>query len=254
MKHALIAFALVACSRSAEVPTTAEAPDPKAPATSPVAGVDEIVTATVDDWTSTKATLRRFRRDGERWKLVGKWWQGVVGKNGVAWGIGMHGNGAPAGRSGPIKREGDGKSPAGVFSIGKTYGYAAAAPAGSKLRYTPVDPAWKCVDDPASSHYNQILDQRTTTVDWKSAEEMKRADDLYTWVVDLGHNTARTPSGGSCIFFHVWRDADGATLGCTAMPEPVLAELIATLDPSAAFVLLPLAEYQALAASWGLPH
>ena len=48
MKHALIAFALVACSRSAEVPTTAEAPDPKAPATSPLAGVDEIVTATVD--------------------------------------------------------------------------------------------------------------------------------------------------------------------------------------------------------------
>lgn len=215
----------------------------------------------VDNWNSTKVSIRRFRlRDetsasvGGKWTLVGRWWQGVVGKNGVAWGSGLHGTGAPAGRSGPIKHEGDGKSPAGVFSIGPAFGYATSAPTGSQLRYTTVDPNWKCVDDPASTHYNQILDERTTTVDWKSAEEMKRSDALYTWVVELGHNTGRTANAGSCIFFHVWSGADGATLGCTAMPESTLSELIATLDPGAVFVLLPAAEYTALAPSWGLPH
>jgi D-alanyl-D-alanine dipeptidase len=213
----------------------------------------ELLTAIVDDWSATKATLRRYRREGDGWKQIGTSWPGVVGKSGTAWGAGLHGAQIPAGRQGPIKREGDGKSPAGVFTIGASYGYAPVAPAGTKLRYTTVDPAWKCVDDPVSNHYNKILDERTTTIDWKSAEEMKRGDALYTWVVNLGHNTARTPSRGSCIFFHVWSGAEGATLGCTAMSEPVLAELIASLDPSAVFVLLPRAEYVALAATWNLP-
>jgi hypothetical protein len=37
------------------------------------------------------------------------------------------------------------------------------------------------------------------------------------------------------------------------MDERKLAELIATLDPSAVFVLLPRAEYAALAPAWALP-
>jgi hypothetical protein len=37
------------------------------------------------------------------------------------------------------------------------------------------------------------------------------------------------------------------------MDERRLARLIATLDPSAVFVLLPRAEYEALAPAWTLP-
>lgn len=213
----------------------------------------ELVVGIVDDWTATTATLRRYRRDGDEWKPSGAAWPAVVGKAGTAWGTGVHGTGAPAGREGPVKHEGDSKSPAGVFAIGASYGSATASPTGSRLRYTPIDDAWKCVDDPASKAYNRVLDQRTTTIDWKSAEEMKRGDALYTWVVDVAHNVSRTPNRGSCIFLHVWSGPESATLGCTAMAEPVLAELIATIDPSAMFVLLPRAEYAALATSWGLP-
>ncbi len=249
----LLALVLAACGHP-DPAESIKSTTPEAPRVRAIAPeVREIVVGIVDDWTSTHVTLRRYRRDGD-WKPVGVAWQGVVGKSGVAWGRGVHGTGAPPGRDGPIKREGDGKSPAGVFAIGATYGYSPTPPAGSKLRYTAVDPAWKCVDDPASSHYNTILDQRTlASVDWKSAEDMKRPDALYTWVVNLGHNTARTASGGSCIFLHVWSGADSATLGCTAMPEPMLADLIATIDPSALFVLLPKAEYAALAPLWALP-
>ncbi|MBA2540207.1 MAG: hypothetical protein H0V17_11270 [Deltaproteobacteria bacterium] len=248
----LLAVLLAACGHSETTEKPSE-PKPGSALRAIAPDARELVTAIVDDWSATKATLRRFRRDGAAWKPVGDAWPGVVGKSGTAWGSGLHGTGAPAGRDGPLKREGDGKSPAGAFTIKASYGYAAAAPPGAKLAYTPVDDAWKCVDDPASKVYNRVIDQRTTTIDWKSAEDMKRPDALYTWVVDLGHNAARTPNGGSCIFFHVWSGADGATVGCTAMPEPVLAELIATLDPSAVFVLLPRADYAALAPAWGLP-
>jgi D-alanyl-D-alanine dipeptidase len=124
------------------------------------------------------------------------------------------------------------------------------------MPYTPLDLNWQCVDDAASSHYAEILDRRTIAApDWASDETMRRADVEYTWVVDVAHNPARTPGAGSCIFLHVWRGPDSATVGCTAMSRDSLERVLADLDPHAApvFVLLPKAEYAALVASWGLP-
>ena len=83
---------------------------------------------------------------------------------------------------------------------------------------------------------------------------MRRKDELYKWVVELEHNPTATPGAGSCIFLHVWRGPKSATVGCTAMDETVLAELIEDLDASAMYVLLPRAEYDALAAGWDLPR
>ena len=52
---------------------------------------------------------------------------------------------------------------------------------------------------------------------------MRRDDALYTWVVEVRHNPAAIPGGGSCIFLHVWDGPADTTVGCTAMPEPTLA-------------------------------
>ena len=216
----------------------------------------QLLTVITPTWDATTAELQLWTRDGTGWKPEGPVWQGVVGRTGAAWGVGLHGRGAPAGRSGPLKREGDGASPAGVFAIGTTYGYAAKPPDGAGLSYTQVDASWKCVDDPRSRHYNQILDQRTTEPDWTSAEDMRRSDPLYTWVVNVTHNAPRSAGDGSCIFLHVWSGPDSSTVGCTAMPAATLAELIARLSPAElpAIVLLPRAEYDALAEPWKLPR
>ncbi len=216
----------------------------------------QLVTAITADWDATSAELRLWTRAGTAWKQVGTAWRAVIGHTGAAWGVGLHGRGAPVGHAGPIKREGDGKSPAGVFDLTSAFGYATAAPTGSRIGYQQVDTNWKCVDDPASRAYNRILDARTTTVDWKSAEEMRRSDDAYAWVVEVAHNPSRTREDGSCIFLHVWSGPDSSTLGCTAMEEPHLASLIAKLAPDdrPAFVLLPRAEYAALADAWDLPR
>jgi L,D-peptidoglycan transpeptidase YkuD (ErfK/YbiS/YcfS/YnhG family) len=210
----------------------------------------ELLVVITDDWKAIKATLKRYRRDGAGWKLVGKPWDGVVGYGGSGWGAGLHGTGAPAGRGGPVKREGDGRSPAGVFALADLYGYAKAAPVGTKLAYTPAG-SWQCVDDPSSRFYNQIV--RDVKRDWNSSEPMRRGDAQYEWAVEIGHNPARTPRAGSCVFLHVWTGEGEPTTGCTAMAEPIMRDLVATLDPSAAFVLLPRAEYAALAPAWGLP-
>jgi D-alanyl-D-alanine dipeptidase len=276
-----LALAAAACgrgdTRSAPAPGSVPAPaparadaaaappdtGPDAAATAPAAAAvipaeaRQLVTAIVDDWGATRATLRRWRRAdagaGAGWEPDGEPWPGVIGQGGAAWGAGLHGAGAPAGRGGPVKREGDGKSPAGAFALRGSYGYAQAPPAGTRLPYVPLDERWRCVDDPASRHYARILDRTTVAPDWRSAEEMRRADELYAWVVDVAHNPAHAPGAGSCIFLHVWRGEGSATVGCTAMDERTLAQLIATLDPSAVFVLLPRAEYAALAPAWALP-
>lgn len=215
----------------------------------------QLITVIVPDWNATAAELRFWRKHADTWIADGPAWQGVIGRTGAAWGVGLHGSGAPNARTGPIKREGDGKSPAGVFELMGSYGYAPKPPDGAGLPYKQVDPSWKCVDDPKSTHYNTILDQRTTKPDWTSAEEMRRPDELYTWVVDVAHNAQRTPGAGSCIFLHVWNGPGSSTVGCTAMDEPKLAALIGMLVPTAspALVLLPRAEYDALAAAWSLP-
>ena len=216
----------------------------------------QLIVVEAAGWNTTRATIARWQREpGQPWQAVSGPDPAILGYAGAAWGRGLHGDGAPAGRSGPVKREGDGRSPAGIFALGPAYGYAAAPPPGTRARYTRSSDTLRCVDDGASKHYNQIVDEATVASDWNSAEDLRRGDAQYTWVVDVRHNAAAVPEGGSCIFLHVWSGPKGKTTGCTAMAEPVMNALLAGLDPAArpVLVLLPASERAALAAAWGLP-
>ena len=84
---------------------------------------------------------------------------------------------------------------------------------------------------------------------------MRRKDALYTLVIETKHNAAAKAGAGSCIFLHVWRDAQSPTVGCTAMPQDRLRWLLGKIDPAQhpAFVLLPRSVYAELANSWDLP-
>ena len=216
----------------------------------------QLVTVVSDDWDRFRATLRRYQRAPRaQWKAVGPPIDVVLGREGYGWGRGLHGGGAPAGRPGPIKREGDGRSPAGVFEIGTAYGYEAELK-GVSLAYVQATRELRCVDDPKSRHYNRIVSTADTAVDWKSAEYMRREDELYAIAIVVEHNTRQTqPGGGSCIFIHVWRGPDSGMTGCMAMPMQTLEVLADWLEPNAtALVALPRSEYNALRGPWQLPR
>lgn len=259
-RFALLVIVAACADKKPATPPAPPAALPTKPARQPAtftipATTKLLVTGVVDDWSSTTATLRVWRRTGQTWTPQGDAWPAVVGRTGVAWGVGLHGDGAPD-REGPIKKEGDGKSPAGVFKIDAAYGVAEEPPKGAKLPYESTARGdWQCVDDPASDHYAEIVDRKQVASDWQSHEEMLRPDALYTWVVDVAHNPGHVAGKGSCIFLHVWGGKDSTTVGCTAMEEPRLAALMAQLDPAdnPLYVLLPRADYAALASSWGLP-
>lgn len=207
-------------------------------------------------WDSTDVELRLYERDDDgTWQPAGESWPGSVGAAGIAWGRGLHGDRPPDGRDGPTKVEGDRRAPAGIFSVLHAYGYADSSVPGATLPYEEVTASWRCVDDSDSPYYNEVFNADGRNETWKSAENMRRTDDQYEWVIEIGHNRAATPMGGSCIFFHVWRGEGLPTVGCTAMTKTDIEALLADLDPAAepTYVLLPAAEYEALRGEWQLP-
>ena len=224
-------------------------------ATSPVPGeTRQLVVSVSESWGATAARVRRYERTaaGQPWKPVGVEVTASLGRRGLGWGRGLH----PSGLLGPPKREGDGKSPAGVFDLREATGYASAPPHGTRLRYRVATPTLRCVDDTASAFYNQLVDEAQVKKDWSSAEDMRRPDDLYRLVVWVGHNdTPAEVPGGSCIFLHLRSSATATTEGCTAFDAAPMETLLSWLDPKQRPVLvqLPQQAHRQWAVPWGLP-
>lgn len=217
--------------------------------------VTQLVVVTSSGFDTWRAELRRYERPvGGSWRAVGEQIPVVLGRAGYAWGDGVHGSGAPEGRTGPLKREGDGRSPAGVFALGTVHGYAADAPAGATLAYEQASAQQRCVDDPHAAEYNRIVEAGPRGESWRSAERMRRDDELYELALDIAHNRSPVvPGHGSCIFAHVWANAQTPVTGCTGMALSDLKALLIWLEPEALWVSLPIQEYQALRACWDLP-
>ncbi|MBZ5491035.1 MAG: hypothetical protein LAO76_08900 [Acidobacteriia bacterium] len=231
----------------------AEAKEPRALFSS-----TQMIVVTTESWDSPQGTLRRYERErsGNPWHAVGGPIAVMIGKSGLGWGTGLLA--PPREASDPVKKEGDGKAPAGVFRLSKTFGYAAQAQPGWKMPYISLTPTIECVDDEKSKFYNTLVDTSTIAPDWGSheKEKMRRSDDLYRWGILVGHNAdPPVPGGGSCIFMHIWRGPAQPTVGCTAMPQADLEMLLGWLDPERKplLVQLPVAQYQKLRHHWNLP-
>src|SRR2546426_3096166 len=156
---------------------------------SPITESRQLVLVITADWDAVAGTLWRYERVSvdAPWRLVNSQWPVVVGRNGMGWGRGLH---ALQVGEGPIKREGDGKAPAGVFRLTRAFGYAPAAEATAvKLPYLRLTSTIECVDDARSAHYNTLVDRsQMPAVDWNSAEQMLREDERYRWGVIVEHN------------------------------------------------------------------
>lgn len=137
---------------------------------------------------------------------------GRVGRNGVA----VKGE----------KREGDGKTPSGVFHL--RTGFGTAPDPGVKTGWMRVTRNDVWVDDPASKLYNthQTLPVRGR---WKSAERLYIEPYKYAQVI--GYNEGRKAGMGSAIFLHL--DTGGPTAGCVSLPKVALVKVLRWQKPGA---------------------
>jgi zinc D-Ala-D-Ala dipeptidase len=218
---------------------------------------EQLVTVTVSNWNSVDATVNLYERTagaGSMWRRFGRPFPAVIGENGLAWGIGLHGT-SKTGE--PEKREGDKKTPAGVFGFGDVFGTARPEQVRFlRLPYRQVTMTTEAIDDPKSKYYNQVVDRRAViNPDWASSESMVQVGGRYRLGVIIRHNAAAFPGFGSCIFFHVWDPKYPGTTGCTATSYDHLVSLLRWLDPkkNPLIVQLPKEEYRQLQQSWGLP-
>ena len=208
-----------------------------------------------DSWDSSHATLQLFEKSGKQWRPLGEAWKARLGKNGLVWGRGHH----PVPTGATTKKEGDLRSPAGVFSIGGAWGYEPSIHKHPQLPYRKVTPCDLWVEDPNSPHYNQhLVLERAPTSPWEKKQQMKQTDPAHALKLYIGHNShPHTIAGeGSSIFFHIWRGGGAKpTAGCTTMDESKLRQLIADIDPSRnpIYILLPATEYANLRKVWKLP-
>jgi L,D-peptidoglycan transpeptidase YkuD (ErfK/YbiS/YcfS/YnhG family) len=174
---------------------------------------EQLIFATNRDSSSFVVTIRAVEKQNGIWHSVFPAVTGSIGKRGFA---------AVDG-----KREGDGKSPSGVFPLGIAFGYDPSVETKMPYRQATDDDFW--VDDANSEDYNKWVKGGPKATSW---EKMKRDDDQYKYGVVIEYNTHPIVKGkGSAIFLHVWDDGD-STLGCVAMSEEMILKILGWLDPA----------------------
>lgn len=214
----------------------------------------QLLAGVAPDWNSMRGQLRLYERQrGGPWTQHGSPIAVLFGKNGLAWGTGIAGQG----ESGLRKKERDGRAPAGIFRIGEVFTYDAQLPPGSNYPFHTVTEADLWSDDPRSPNYNRhiVIDPKNPPDNY-SHERMKSGDFAYRWLIEVRHNSdPPVPGDGSAIFFHIRRGESRPTAGCTTMAEENLVKVIRWLRAARkpCYALLPAAEYERKWKAWGLP-
>ncbi|MGJ8724192.1 MAG: L,D-transpeptidase family protein [Roseibacillus sp.] len=206
-------------------------------------------------WDSSHVTLHRYEKDAQgAWHLVSQPWKGRLGSSGIAWGRGLH----PVPTGAKMKKEGDRRAPAGVYTLGGAWAYNAAIPHHPNLPFSKITTRDLWVEDVTSKYYNQHvrLDHEPSAA-WEKKAQMRQNDQAHSIKLFINHNAPKVvPGGGSSIFFHIWRGGGSkATFGCTTMHENELKALIKWVDPkrNPVYILLPQSEYMAKRLQWKLP-
>ena len=220
----------------------------------------QALVVTTEGWNNVTGKAQLFERKTPRavWKRVGDPFAVVVGRSGLGLGADLPSRSwqdEVISLRPPTKHEGDGRSPAGMFPL--TFAFGSKTRPVTQLPYTELQEFTECVDDVRSNHYNKVVDRmQVGSFDWKSSEKMLAVGEAYERGVFVAYNSyPPKPGDGSCIFLHIWKDANTGTSGCTAMKRPDLESLLAHLDPAKTpyLIQMPIDAYRSQQRSWKLP-
>ena len=129
--------------------------------------------------------------------------------------------------------EGDKRTPAGFFKIGKSFGFGTS----DRQDYLRITPGMTCVSDPRSPEYNTIV-MRSDLGRSVRGEDMRSAPD-YARGLLIDYPTDRKARAGSCIFMHLQLAGGVSTAGCIALPEPQLQAVQDHAHGGAVIAILP---------------
>jgi L,D-peptidoglycan transpeptidase YkuD (ErfK/YbiS/YcfS/YnhG family) len=189
--------------------------------------VKQIVTVTNNTRKDTKVSVQAFEFRYGEWRYALRPMKGVIGYNGFS----VH------------KREGDGKTPIGIFSFGTAFGRD-TKPNGMSWKYKKTTKYDYWIDDVSSKDYNKwITYTGNPSKRWKSYERMTH--ELYKYGAVINYNTKPIVKGkGSAVFLHIWRGSSSKTAGCVAVEQGNLVSTLKWLNPEMnPHILLSSADY-----------
>lgn len=133
------------------------------------------------------------------------------------------------------KREGDGKTPVGVFRFTRAFGILENP--GMKWGYTQVSESDYWVDDGGSVYYNQLVDVHSVKKDWESAEHICEYGEVYHYVLAINFNEGNIPGAGSAVFLHCTTEGMEYTAGCVAVPEFFMKKIMTMVEPQCVLII-----------------
>lgn len=175
----------------------------------------QLVTVVAARRTSTRGTLRLWRRVGRCWRAAAGPWTAWLGQRGVS----------------ANKHEGDRTTPAGSFGIGRVM-YGIAANPGVSYAYRRIVCGDWWVEDPSSRYYNRFrhVPCGSSPPFRVTSEDLSRSPTAYRHFAFIRYNAEPVvPGRGSGIFLHA--STGRPTLGCVSLPLPHLVAVLRWLRP-----------------------
>lgn len=133
------------------------------------------------------------------------------------------------------KKEGDSKTPAGLFTFGIAFGIKADP--GSLLPYRQITEYDYWIDDVHSPYYNTWVNSQEIPGTYKSEHLIDHAPQ-YNYAIHINYNPDNTPGLGSAIFLHGY-NGTGKTTGCIAIPETYVKNFITSITASTKILIVP---------------
>lgn len=163
------------------------------------------------------ATVTLWQKSGSCWQLAAGPWSGFIGHNGFA----------PPGQ----KKEGDGRTPTGIYGFGPVV-YGNAPNPGVHETYQILDCGDWWDEDSSSPTYNTFQDEPCgyNPPFNNGSSEYLYQNSAYPSFAVIDYNTARTPGAGSAIFLHA--SLGHGTAGCVSVPLSDLDWFLRWLEPS----------------------
>lgn len=142
------------------------------------------------------------------------------------------------GKNGLYKeREGDSKTPVGVFRMGVPFGRKPAEE-GFPSGYIQVDDSYYWNGDSDSASYNKLVSTKNSNDFRRSeSEHLINYGAYYNYCLDIGYNADGTPHKGSAIFLHCVVNNEN-THGCVAVPEDVMKTVLKTYRDNATYMVI----------------
>jgi L,D-peptidoglycan transpeptidase YkuD (ErfK/YbiS/YcfS/YnhG family) len=182
----------------------------------------QLVTVIARTRASTQGTLRLWRKRAGCWRAADRPWTAWLGRRGTS----------------PAKREGDRRTPTGIFGFGPVM-YGVAPDPGVRFPYRRLVCGDWWVEDPASPHYNRFRHVRCGAKPpfRVKSEDMSRSPTAYRHLAVIAYNTSPVvPGRGSGIFLHA--STGRPTLGCVSLPLPRLVTTLRWLRPGVARIAI----------------